>query len=57
MSERREAGTPPSSERGLSGGASALRAEVMSERREAGTPPSSERGLSGPARQRRERKS
>ncbi len=43
MSERREAGTPPSSERGPSGpAAQPPRAENVSERREAGTPPSSE---------------
>ena len=48
MSERREAGVPPSSERGPSGPApEAPRAGNVSERREAGVPPSSERGPSG----------
>ena len=50
MSERREAGVPPSSERAPSGPApEAPRAGMMSERGEAGVPPSSERAPSGPA--------
>ena len=52
MSERREPGTPASSERGPSGPApQAPRAGGVSERREPGTPASSERGPSGPAPQ------
>jgi hypothetical protein len=50
VSERREAGIPPSSERGPSGPARRAESGNVSERREAGIPPSSERGPSGPAR-------